>query len=84
VLLTEFGGLRLGSDADGWGYAVVSRDELVPRYAELCAAGRSTALAGFCYTQLVDTYQERSGLLGMDRKPKALLADLRAATEGPT
>ena len=81
VLLSEFGGLRIGDD-EGWGYATVAPNELVGRYAELCEAARSDALAGFCYTQLTDTYQERNGLLRMDRTPKAPIAELRAATGG--
>lgn len=82
VILSEFGGLRIASDVDGWGYATVSADAFVDRFAELCAAGRSRGLAGFCYTQLTDTYQERNGLLRMDRSPKAEIADLRAAVIG--
>lgn len=42
------------------------------------AAAASTALAGFCYTQLTDTLQERNGLLDEDRNAKADLDVLRA------
>lgn len=82
VLLSEFGGMRMGSDREGWGFVTVDDDRYVSRFADLCAAGRSEALAGFCYTQLTDVYQERNGLLRMDRSPKAPLADLRAAVTG--
>jgi hypothetical protein len=41
------------------------------------------ALAGFCYTQFADTYQEANGLLYADRTPKFPLADIAAATRGP-
>jgi hypothetical protein len=40
-------------------------------------------LAGFCYTQLVDTYQEANGLLYADRTPKIPLEEIALATRGP-
>jgi beta-galactosidase/beta-glucuronidase len=82
VLLSEFGGLRLGTEAEGWGYADVAPADFARRVGELCAAARESALAGFCYTQLTDTYQERNGLVRMDRTPKAPLAELREAITG--
>ena len=39
-------------------------------------------LAGFCYTQLTDTYQEANGLLFADRTPKAPIEDIALATRG--
>ena len=55
------------------------------RYAR--AARRSSAisqlLAGFCYTQFTDTYQEANGLLYADRTPKIPLERIAAATAGP-
>ena len=42
----------------------------------------SPLLAGFCYTQLTDTYQEANGLLKADRTPKIPIAEIRAATTG--
>ena len=83
VLLTEFGGVRVASDDPGWGYAQVDGAEaLLARYRELLAAVNRSALAGFCYTQLTDTFQEQNGLLAMDRRPKAELAALARATRG--
>lgn len=85
VVLSEFGGVRAQMDGDGWGYAAVEDGAaLLERYRALLAAvqpGRS-ALAGFCYTQLTDTFQEQNGLLTMDRRPKADLDALAAATRG--
>ena len=40
------------------------------------------ALAGFCYTQFTDTYQEINGLLYADRTPKAPLEQIALATGG--
>ncbi len=57
------------------------RQALVHRYRELMAAVQaSSALAGFCYTQLTDTLQERNGLLTEHREPKADPAVLAAIT----
>ncbi|MFU8888217.1 MAG: glycoside hydrolase family 2 protein [Trueperaceae bacterium] len=83
VLLTEFGGVRVEGDDPGWGYAQVDgADALLTRYRDLLAAVHRSALAGFCYTQLTDTFQEQNGLLTMDRRPKADLAAIARATRG--
>jgi hypothetical protein len=84
VLLTEFGGVRLAQDGPGWGYAQVrDADAFLERYRALLAAVHaSDALAGFCYTQLTDTFQEQNGLSTMDRRPKADPAALADATRG--
>jgi beta-galactosidase/beta-glucuronidase len=84
VLLTEFGGVRVGDGAGGWGYAQVSDDgAFLDRYRALLAAVHaSEVLAGFCYTQLTDTFQEQNGILTMDRRPKADPAALALATRG--
>jgi hypothetical protein len=39
-------------------------------------------LAGFCYTQFTDTYQEANGLLYMDRTAKFPIAQIAVATRG--
>ena len=39
-------------------------------------------LAGFCYTQFADTYQEANGLLYADRTPKMPIKDIELATRG--
>ena len=41
-------------------------------------------LAGFCYTQFADTYQEANGLLYADRTPKFPMEQIAAATNGHT
>ena len=40
-------------------------------------------LAGYCYTQFADTYQEANGLLFADRTPKFPLEEIARATRGP-
>ncbi|GAA1961007.1 glycoside hydrolase family 2 protein [Amycolatopsis minnesotensis] len=74
VLLSEFGGLSPVPDADEkwFGYSTVRDDEdFAERLDELVSAVlASPELAGFCYTQLTDTEQERNGLLTAGREPK--------------
>lgn len=85
VVLSEFGGVALADDEEAtWGYQRASSpDDLLERYRSLWAAvHESTALAGACWTQLTDTYQEANGLLRMDRTPKVPLEAFAAATRG--
>jgi hypothetical protein len=85
ILLTEFGGIAFSPDKSRtWGYSrVEDADEFARRYYRICAAARSSAmLAGFCYTQFTDTYQEANGLLYMDRKPKFPIHEIAVATRG--
>ncbi len=84
IMLTEFGGIALSGKHDSWGY---SRSEtpvqLLERYRELLNTVCSLpALAGFCYTQFADTYQETNGLLYADRTPKAPLQAIALCTNG--
>lgn len=83
VVLSEFGGVRAERGGEGWGYASVDGEQaFLERYRALLAAVHGSALAGFCYTQLTDTFQEQNGLVTMDRRPKADLAALARATRG--
>lgn len=86
VMLSEFGGVSFDArpDADGWGYAVVrTEDEFRAQLQELFRAlHTSTALAGWCYTQLTDTAQETNGLTDEARVPKLPAAVVRAIVRG--
>ena len=86
ILLSEFGGLaHAGEATDTWvGYGVAATtEELLGRLrAMMAAVHASSGLAGFCYTQLTDTEQERNGLLTEDRKPKLDLDVLAAIISG--
>ena len=85
IMLTEFGGIALSKDADEtWGYSRVETPEaFAEKYRELLTAVRSVSLlAGFCYTQFADTYQETNGLLYADRTPKFSLEEIERATRG--
>lgn len=87
VMLTEFGGISFDVHRtdDAWGYTDASTvEEFRERLGALMSAVHaSTALAGYCYTQLADTLQETNGLVGADRAPKLPIAELRAIMAGP-
>jgi hypothetical protein len=85
IVLSEFGGIALAeADNTCWGYSCsASAEDLARSYAELLTVVRSLhILAGFCYTQLTDTYQEANGLLRADRTPKFPIEQIHAATRG--
>jgi beta-galactosidase/beta-glucuronidase len=85
IMLTEFGGIAFASSGDdSWGYSrTETAEQLVQRYGELLRTVRNLpALAGFCYTQFADTYQEANGLLYADRTPKAPIEEIALATTG--
>jgi hypothetical protein len=86
IMLTEFGGIAVSPDATGtWGYThCATIEEFAERYRNLLAVVRALPLlAGFCYTQFADTYQEANGLLYADRTPKFPLQEIALATQGP-
>ena len=87
VVLSEFGGLSLrpASGEEWFGYSTVgSADELLEKLAELVGAVLdSPVLAGFCYTQLTDTGQERNGLLTAERVPKVAPERVREVLTRP-
>jgi hypothetical protein len=84
VILTEFGGIAASDQRGTWGYSrATSGEELAALYTDLLTVvGSLTLFAGFCYTQLTDTYQEANGLLRGDRTPKFPLEEIAAATRG--
>lgn len=72
IMLTEFGGVRLGGSNGDWGYSTAhSPEEFRERLEAIFdAIHASPVLAGFCYTQLTDTGQEVNGLCDENRVPK--------------
>ena len=68
-----------------WGYSRGETEEdFAKRYLHLLQVVRSLpVLAGFCYTQFADTYQEANGLLYADRTPKFPIEHIALATRGP-
>ncbi len=85
IVLTEFGGIAYGGSCeDTWGYSQSeTAQQLLDRYRALLECVRSlSSLAGFCYTQFADTYQEANGLLYADRTPKVPFDEIALATTG--
>jgi hypothetical protein len=84
IILTEFGGITFSRDQATWGYSrAQSQQEFEKRYTDLLRVVASLGLlAGFCYTQFADTYQEANGLLYADRTPKFPLERIARATTG--
>lgn len=85
IVLSEFGGIAYSPHENStWGYSRCrSQKELLDRYRSLLEVVRCLhKLAGFCYTQFADTYQEANGLLFANREPKAPFEDLALATRG--
>jgi len=86
IMLTEFGGIAFSRDATHtWGYSRgESEEDFTNRYVRLLTTVRALpVLAGFCYTQFADTYQEANGLLYADRTPKIPIEHIALATRGP-
>jgi beta-galactosidase/beta-glucuronidase len=86
IMITEFGGIAYSRDNAGtWGYSrAAGAEDFAERYRNLLRAIRAIPLlAGFCYTQFADTYQEANGLLFADRTPKFPLDAMAQATRGP-
>ena len=55
-------------------------EDFYGRFEGLCGALLDNPrVAGYCYTQLTDVYQEHNGLYTFDRRPKFDLARLRRA-----
>jgi beta-galactosidase/beta-glucuronidase len=84
LMITEFGGVSVTAAAGTWGYAHAGSDS---EYATLLlalfdAVRSSPVIAGFCYTQFMDTGQETNGLLFADGTPKLPIESLRHIVTG--
>ncbi|WP_328318865.1 glycoside hydrolase family 2 protein [Streptomyces sp. NBC_00388] len=84
LMITEFGGLSLAGGDDDFFYTQTGS---ATQYAELLGAlfgelRRSPLVAGFCYTQFMDTAQETNGLLFPDGTPKLPLEAIRRIVTG--
>jgi beta-galactosidase/beta-glucuronidase len=90
VLVSEFGGITYEPAAEhgkAWRYygSVATPEALLRGFTELVGALiDSEAIAGFCWTQLTDTMQERNGLLTERREPKVDPAAIRQVNSRPS
>jgi len=85
LVLSEFGGIAFSNDPAHWGYSRTDTAQaFAERFTALLKVVRSLdVLAGFCYTQFADTYQEANGLLRSDRSPKIPFEQIARAMRGP-
>ena len=61
----------------------ITPEEFARAFSRLIEVVRNLSLlAGFCYTQFADTYQEANGLLHADRTPKFPLHEIARAVAG--
>lgn len=84
LMITEFGGLSLAADDGEFSYTRTSSDtQYAALLGDLFAALRDSPLvAGFCYTQFMDTAQETNGLLFPDGTPKLPLETIHRIVTG--
>jgi hypothetical protein len=86
IVLSEFGGIAVVDRPEQfWAYSICETPAVFEqRFAALLDVVRSLELlAGFCYTQFADTYQEANGLLRADRTPKIPIERIAEAVRGP-
>jgi len=88
LMLTEFGGLSFHpATGEPWfGYATASSPEEYLSMVEglFDAIHGSPYIAGFCYTQITDTLQEKNGLFNERREPKLPVEKLRDIITRPS
>jgi hypothetical protein len=85
IVLSEFGGIALAEEKSGtWGHTRCENPAaFAQRFTDLLKVVRSLeVLAGYCYTQFADTYQEANGLLRADRTSKIPIEQIALATRG--
>ncbi|CAG7628724.1 glycoside hydrolase family 2 protein [Paenibacillus allorhizosphaerae] len=85
IHVSEFGGISFKkSDWEGWGYSGAENEQdFIDRLvAVVHPLLHSSAVQGYCYTQLTDVEQEINGLLTYDRKPKIPLELIKQINEG--
>ena len=85
IVLSELGGIAfVPAGQHGWGYSRADDEhDFVDAYGHILGAlHECRGIAGFCYTQLIDTFQEKNGLAFADRTPKADVERIAEATRG--
>lgn len=74
VVFSEFAGIAFEKDSEsGWGYgkSVRTESDFIKRYGDMLRFIKEhEEIRGFCMTQLTDVYQEKNGLVTMDRREK--------------
>ena len=73
VLISEFGGIAMNDEQEGWGYGgkVNGKEAFLRRFDDIVTAVKEIPyVCGYCYTQLTDVQQEINGLMDIDRNFK--------------
>ena len=85
VIVSEYGGIAFmnGLSGEDWGYsAVATEDDFCTRFRALRDAIAGIGyICGYCYTQFSDVWQEKNGLVTMDRKYKVDPVKIRKINE---
>lgn len=86
ILITEYGGIAFNDQSsDSWGYfgKVQNEEEFLARYENITRAFQKIPyIQGYCYTQLTDVYQEKNGLMTMNRQYKVDPELIRSINNG--
>ena len=80
VMITEYGGIALEDNENGWGYGekVQGEEEFIKRFKSLVMAIKELPyVSGYCYTQLTDVQQETNGLMDIERNYKVSKEKIR-------
>ena len=88
LAVSEYGGIKWAPDAKDprvWGYGQpASPAAFITQYQQLTTTLlKASQLFGFCYTQLYDVEQERTGLLDAYRRPKFDLSEITQINQSP-
>lgn len=73
IIISEFGGIALQQQGEGWGYGDKVTDEagFLARFDSITTAIKELPyVCGYCYTQVSDVQQEVNGLMDMQRNFK--------------
>ncbi len=74
VVFSEFAGIAFSGDTlTGWGYgdSVGTEKDFLEKYSgQLKFIAQRDEIRGFCMTQLTDVYQEKNGIVTMNREEK--------------
>ncbi len=73
IIISEFGGIALQQQGEGWGYGDKVTDEagFLARFDSITTAIKDLPyVCGYCYTQVTDVQQEVNGLMDMQRNFK--------------
>ena len=84
IIISEFGGIALDNDQNGWGYGnkVSNESAFLERFDSITTAIKQLPfVCGYCYTQVTDVQQEINGLMDIDRNFKVNSEEIKKINE---